>query len=662
MGAVIDLVEEQRRLAAIDRYCLTTVSYDAAQDDLVLLAAEACGAPVALVTLLETERQRFLAKTGTDLDGTPIDHALCVHALHAPGLIEIRDLAADPRTDTNPIVTSGPQVRFYAGVPLRVGETGTVIGTLCVLDTVPRPDGLSERQADTLTRLARQVVTTLELRRSLAERDAALTRIVAAERRLSSEERRWQHLFENIGDGFALGEVIRDESGKVLDWRYLDANPAWFALSGFTRETMLASTGRTLDTNAPAHWTDDLDRLLADGVPVGFVHQAVSRSRWFRGRCFRIEGDRFGVILHDTTDELAAAARQSALIRLGDALRDCHDIADVTRAATTMVGEMLGLSRAAFGRIDPTTTYIDIAAGWNAPGVPDLSGRHLLAGFGTLCDPLTQSDAIAIDDVRSDPRSSSLLDMLATIRVGAMVKMPVRRDGRVVAIFMAHHATARHWTDEELAFLRKVADRVEVGVVQVEAEKQQSLLIHELAHRLKNTLAMVQAIASQTLRGLVDRAPLDAFEKRLQALGVAHDVLVDRDWVGADLRSTVEQVIAVFGCDDRIALSGPDVALGARAALGLALILHELGTNAVKYGALSNATGEVRLTWQVADDVLTMVWQEVGGPAVTPPARRGFGTKLLGLGLAGAGGSTIAYDQGGVRAEMHASLSELVGG
>ncbi|KQM96483.1 GAF domain-containing protein [Sphingomonas sp. Leaf25] len=662
MGAMTDSAEQRRRLDAIDAYRLNCAWHDPAQDDLVLLAADACAAPVALVTLIETERQRFLARTGTDLDGTPIDYALCIHALHSSDLVEIRDLAADPRTCANPIVTDGPQVRFYAGVPLRVGDDKTAIGTLCVLDTVPRPHGLTAAQADTLRRLARQVVTTLDLRRSLAERDAALARIVATERRLSSEERRWQHLFENIGDGFALGEVIRDAGGKVVDWRYLDANPAWFALSGFDRATMLARTGRTLDVSAPAHWTHDLDRLLADGKPVGFVHHAPSRGRWFRGRCFRIEGDRFGVILHDTTEELAAAARQAALIRLGDALRDCHDIADVTRAATTMVAETLGLVRAAFGRIDSTTTFIDVGPGWSAPGVSEITGRHRLADFGPLCDPLTQSDAIAIDDVRLDSRSMPYLAMLESIQVGALVKMPVRRDGRVVAILMAHHATARHWTPEELGFLRKVADRVEVGVAQVESEKQQSLLIHELAHRLKNTLSMVQAIASQTLRGLVDRAPLDAFEKRLQALGIAHDVLVDRDWVGADLRSTVRQVIAVFGCDDRITLGGPDVALGARAALGLALILHELGTNAVKYGALSNATGRVVLTWQVEDEVLTLVWQEQGGPAVTCPARRGFGTKLLGLGLAGTGGSTIAYEPAGVRAEMRATLGELTGG
>jgi two-component sensor histidine kinase len=180
---------------------------------------------------------------------------------------------------------------------------------------------------------------------------------------------------------------------------------------------------------------------------------------------------------------------------------------------------------------------------------------------------------------------------------------------------------------------------------------------------LKNTLSMVQAIASQTLRGSIDRAPLDAFERRLQTLGMAHDVLVDRNWTGADMAATIRRVLGVFGCEDRFVLTGPEVALGARATLALALILHELGTNAVKYGALSNATGMVALDWQQSDGGrLTLAWQERGGPPVTPPTRRGFGSKLLQMGLAGTGGSAVHYAADGVRAVMHADLAELTGG
>ncbi len=661
MGATMESAERDRRLAAIDAYGLACGLVDPAQDDLARLAALICGAPVALVTVIDSEYQWFNGRVGTDLPGTPVDQAICIHALDADDMLVIPDLSIDPRTADNPLVTDNPAVRFYAGVPLRTAD-GAVIGTLCVLDMLPRPGGLTSEQRDALAGLARQVMTTIELRRSVQERDAAIARIAAAERQLSGEERRWQRVFENIGDGFALGEVIRDGAGRVVDWRYLDANPAWFALSGFDRVAMLRSTGRALDRHVPDHWPRELARLLADGVPASFVHRAPELGRWFRGRCFRIEDDRFGVILHDTTEEVAAGERQAALIRLGDELRDCHSVADVTRAASALVGETLGLTRAGFGRVDRDVTHVDVEPDWTSGDCVSIAGRHRFDDYGELREVLARGDALVVNDVRTDPRTARNADRMAAITVGALVNMPVRRDGRVAAIFLAHDARPRVWSAEELTFLRKVADRVEVGVAQVEAEAQQELMVHELSHRLKNTLAMVQAIASQTLRGSIDRAPLDAFERRLQALGVAHDVLVARNWVGADMATTVRQVIAVFGCDDRIDLSGPELPLGARAALALALILHELGTNAVKYGALSNATGRITLHWRIEDDRLTMEWRERGGPAVTAPARRGFGSKLLRLGLAGTGGTELDYAPDGVRATMSVALADLAGG
>ena len=661
MGATIDTTGSDRRFAAIRDYRLIDAIGDGAQDDLARLAAELCQAPVALVTLMAEDRQWFVASVGTDLCGTSLDDAICTHALDAEDIVVISDLSIDPRTCNSGIVTGGPQVRFYAGVPLRIAG-GVPVGTLCVIDVAPRPQGLSETQRDMLLRLARQAVTMLELRRLLAERDETLRRIAEAEAALTGNEQRWQRLFENISDGFALGEAIRAPDGQVVDWQFVDANPAWFALSGTDRERMLALTGRQLDPAAPGHWAGDLHQMLADGVPIGFVHHLPGLRRWFRGHCFRIDGDRFGAILRDITLEREAESRQGALIQLGDMLRDCHDVADVTQAASALVGKTLDVSCAGFGRIYAGVTQLEIGCDWTAPGGASLTGRQPLGIFGELADDIARGDAVVVGDVRRDARTAARADALLARGIGAFVIVPVRRDGRAVSAFLVHMTAARNWTGEEIAFLRKVADRVEAGMAQVESEARQNLLIQELAHRLKNTLSMVQAIASQTLRGSVDRAPLDAFERRLQALGVAHDVLVERNWVGADMGTTIGQVMAVFGCNDRITLTGPDVALGARAALALALMLHELGTNAVKYGALSTTEGVVLLDWQVADGQLRMTWQEQGGPPVQQPARRGFGSKLLRLGLAGTGDCDIRYDPAGVRVAMRADLSDLVGG
>jgi len=167
-----------------------------------------------------------------------------------------------------------------------------------------------------------------------------------------------------------------------------------------------------------------------------------------------------------------------------------------------------------------------------------------------------------------------------------------------------------------------------------EAEARQRLLMEELAHRVKNSLAMVQAIASQTLRNAPSiEVARETFGARLAALSRAHDLLVGGDWANASLAGIVDSVIGIQGEPERFATSGPEIALSPKAALGLTLILHELATNAVKYGALSNATGHVRLSWRIdeidGEKQFRLRWQESGGPRVQPPTRRGFGSRLI---------------------------------
>jgi two-component sensor histidine kinase len=172
------------------------------------------------------------------------------------------------------------------------------------------------------------------------------------------------------------------------------------------------------------------------------------------------------------------------------------------------------------------------------------------------------------------------------------------------------------------------------------SEEHQRLLINELNHRVKNTLATVQSIAGQTLRNAptMEEAKT-ALEGRLLALSRAHDVLTRENWEGAELREIAAQALEPYSncAEDRLHLSGPKVRLPPRMALALAMVLQELATNAVKYGALSNATGEVRVTWWVAGGSrgrLGLHWEESGGPPVQAPVRRGFGTRLIERSLA----------------------------
>jgi len=170
------------------------------------------------------------------------------------------------------------------------------------------------------------------------------------------------------------------------------------------------------------------------------------------------------------------------------------------------------------------------------------------------------------------------------------------------------------------------------------SEEHLKLLVNELNHRVKNTLATVQSLARQTFRGdTADRRARDAFEERLLALSNAHTVLTHTNWEGANLRDIARQALAPFGATagqpGRFHLAGEDLALTPQAALALAMAMHELASNAVKYGALSNETGRIHLVWRCAGHHLHVVWTEQGGPPVREPDHKGFGSRLLERGL-----------------------------
>jgi PAS domain S-box-containing protein len=209
---------------------------------------------------------------------------------------------------------------------------------------------------------------------------------------------------------------------------------------------------------------------------------------------------------------------------------------------------------------------------------------------------------------------------------------------------------------------RKLAnERLQGEIAERErAQQRQLLLIHELNHRVKNILAMVQAIAAQTLsHAATPEAAQQALDQRLLALARAHDVLTRESWHGAELGDIIAGTVAALEASpgQRVRASGPPVRLEPKAAVTLAMVLHELTTNAVKYGALSNEEGWVSLAWTAARAKgglrLTLTWAEQGGPPVKAPRRRGFGARLIARSLAAEQGSAeLIYAPEGVQCRM----------
>jgi PAS domain S-box-containing protein len=195
------------------------------------------------------------------------------------------------------------------------------------------------------------------------------------------------------------------------------------------------------------------------------------------------------------------------------------------------------------------------------------------------------------------------------------------------------------------------------------SEKRQLLMNRELSHRVKNTLAVIQAMARHTLRSSPNPAAFStAFEGRLRALAIAHNLLTSSEWEGADIRELVhEQLSMHLSGAGQLKLEGPKLLLPPGIATSLGLVLHELATNAAKYGALSAPGGSVNLKWQVVPSTphktLKVEWREAGGPAVTPPTRRGFGSVLI----ENTAKVEQHYEPGGLRCTIEMPLMEQPG-
>jgi PAS domain S-box-containing protein len=233
----------------------------------------------------------------------------------------------------------------------------------------------------------------------------------------------------------------------------------------------------------------------------------------------------------------------------------------------------------------------------------------------------------------------------------------ISKDGRRVNISLS--ATSLRDEEGNVIGMAKVGRDI---TERKQAEQLQQLLLNELNHRVKNTLATVQAIAHQTVRSAKSPGDFAAgFTARLLALSKAHNLLTQSSWQGANLLSLIREQLL----DERISCAGPSVVLNPQVALHLSMVLHELGTNARKYGSLSVPRGSISLKWSVQatragdDSTLLLNWQERGGPSVAAPTKQGFGTTLIQQSIQSHGGDiVINYGPDGVSCEIKLPLSQ----
>ncbi len=223
--------------------------------------------------------------------------------------------------------------------------------------------------------------------------------------------------------------------------------------------------------------------------------------------------------------------------------------------------------------------------------------------------------------------------------------------------------TAPRRPEDEPEYLRVLLAKAGIDAqAHALATNLQELVIGELHHRVKNTLAIVSAITSQSIKSArtLEEAG-KTIGDRLQALGVAKDLLVRERWTGAGCRTLIESAVKAFQSKglEQFKIVGENIAVSSGPAVSLSMVIHELCTNAVKYGALSVPDGRVAIEWKTADDRFKLRWKESGGPPVEAPLRQSFGSRLIEQALPGqlSGEARLRFEPNGVNCEINIPLA-----
>jgi PAS domain S-box-containing protein len=423
------------------------------------------------------------------------------------------------------------------------------------------------------------------------------------------------------------------------DWRVIFANQAFVQHMHMDRADVIgASLWDLIPRDRGARLEEAYAHVMATGETDSFLHTSIHYpDRTLDVRVFRLF-DGVGIVLRDVSRRVTA---ERALAISEDHLQRALNGAEMGHWRWDAESDCMFMS-------ERTLTLYDLDPEQQVMKRPELRRRVIHPDD----IPVVKRDAEDAQANQIQYETEYRVRRGGEWRWMRVMGGPNVVDGKVVGV----HGLVQDIHERKLADQRLQAEIEE----RERAQQRQLLLIHELNHRVKNILAMVQAIALQTLSAAASpEAAKKALEQRLIALARAHDVLTRESWDGAELADIIAGVVAahepVPGA--RIHARGPRVRLEPKTAVTLAMVLHELATNAVKYGALSQDGGWVGLDWAAtpapAGLDLRLTWIETGGPAVEPPQRAGFGTRLITRSLAAEQGSAeLTYAPNGLICRM----------
>ena len=334
---------------------------------------------------------------------------------------------------------------------------------------------------------------------------------------------------------------------------------------------------------------------------------------------------------------------------------------------TTLVSHVLGVPVALVSLVDRNRQFFKSSMGLSEPVA---SARETPLSHSFCKHVVASAAPLIVEDARSHPVVSTNC-AVTDLGVVAYLGVPLTTaSGHVLGALCAIDGKTRQWDAKDVRVMRDMAEIVMREIAlhheiaqRKKAEQQQQLLIAELHHRVKNTLTVVQSLVALSIR---HTDSLDAFRKsivgRITSLATTHTLLVEGHWLSISLRALIEGELRAHDDGGRITIEGPDVMLSSRTAVAIGMAMHELITNAVKHGALSIAAGHVDLRWSVAPavdgDRLALEWTESGGPPVSKPKTKGFGSVLLERVLTSEFNGKIAsdYRRSGLHVHMETSL------
>lgn len=598
---------EHLRQAELDSYGIIDTPPEARFDRVIQLAARILDMPIALISLTDKDRQWFKAKHGVDRNETPRRSAFS-SIIDGAEILEVRDAMRDERFATNPLVTGAPNIRFYAGAPL-ISAGGFKLGALCVMDT--RPRRLTDDQRVVLTDLAHMVMDEFELHRHLRN-----------EQKAKRHDKLKALQLRRILDCVTLFIAVLTPEGKIVDVNRTPIEEAGMSALDVIDQPLWQTFW----------WGDRTDSHQALQTA---IKNAANGETVRLDIGMRVRSDQH-IITETTCTPLLNDRGKTEYIVVS-----ANNITD-RKAMEYELRHSEQLFRATFENAAVGMALVSLDSRWLSVN------ERLLSILGYTEQEMlakTLPEVAHPDDVPGHLHQFGLLKSGAIDRY-SREKRYLKKDGSPI------------WVHVTVSLQRSENGTPQYGIMVIEDieerkrhEERQKLLLGELSHRTKNIMAMMQAIANNSLRYSRDpKRFVDTFRGRLQAMAAAHDLLTQENWQRADLREIVRSQLYVEARNDqnRIELHGPSLLLSGQVAISLALILHELASNAVKYGALSVPSGAVTVSWDLTrkNDVpfLTIEWVETGGPSSAEPAEQGFGMHLIDRLLKRALGAEVNFD------------------